>query len=155
MAVNRVVRLDDAVLAYSCVWELREELKINNIAVRADLRTIRWLRRISAGSFCHDQNTVTHGIQFFRRKAVAQLLQERIHRFVAAGYVLAVVPVVTVRRACLKNGQSGLATCLLERRARALGRHDAHSGLAGVRTHRTVGVGARGDEKRVQKAEDR
>ena len=45
-AVNLVVELGDEVLAYACVWELEDELKINNIAVRDDQRRRgigRWL----------------------------------------------------------------------------------------------------------------
>lgn len=45
-AVNSVVRLGSDVLAYACVWELDDELKINNIAVRATARRCglgRWL----------------------------------------------------------------------------------------------------------------
>jgi ribosomal-protein-alanine acetyltransferase len=45
-AVNHAVLLGDRVLAYACVWEIDEELKINNIAVRADMRRRglgRWL----------------------------------------------------------------------------------------------------------------
>lgn len=45
-AVNQVVRRGDQLLAYSCVWELFEELKINNVAVRQEMRRHglgRWL----------------------------------------------------------------------------------------------------------------
>jgi len=45
-AVNWVVRSGDRVLAYACVWELQEELKINNIAVHPSWRRAglgRWL----------------------------------------------------------------------------------------------------------------
>jgi ribosomal-protein-alanine N-acetyltransferase len=45
-AINRVVRLEDRVLAYTCVWETGDVLKINNIAVRPGLRRRglgRWL----------------------------------------------------------------------------------------------------------------
>jgi ribosomal-protein-alanine N-acetyltransferase len=51
-AVNRVVRRGSEVLAYSCVWQIHDELKINNIAVRVEQRGCglgRWLlRRILA-----------------------------------------------------------------------------------------------------------
>ncbi len=51
-AVNRVVRLAGQVVAYMAAWELDDELKINNIAVRAEQRRRglgRWLlRRILA-----------------------------------------------------------------------------------------------------------
>jgi ribosomal-protein-alanine N-acetyltransferase len=47
-AVNRVARLGDRVLAYACVWEIHDELKINNIAVDPGHRGRglgRWLLR--------------------------------------------------------------------------------------------------------------
>jgi len=47
-AVNWVVRRGVQVLAYACVWELRGELKINNIAVHPPHRRAglgRWLLR--------------------------------------------------------------------------------------------------------------
>jgi ribosomal-protein-alanine N-acetyltransferase len=51
-AVNRVLRHGSRVLAYACVWEIHGELKINNIAVRAEQRRRgvgKWLlRRILA-----------------------------------------------------------------------------------------------------------
>lgn len=37
-AINPVVRLGSAVLAYACVWVIEDELKINNIAVHPDHR---------------------------------------------------------------------------------------------------------------------
>lgn len=37
-AVSRVVRCGDQVIGYACVWQLHEELKINNVAVRDDYR---------------------------------------------------------------------------------------------------------------------
>jgi ribosomal-protein-alanine N-acetyltransferase len=45
-AVNRVARRERVVLSYACVWELAGELKINNLAVRADWRRrglARWM----------------------------------------------------------------------------------------------------------------
>ena len=45
-AINRVGELEGAVIAYACLWCIHEELKINNIAVREDLRgrgVGRWL----------------------------------------------------------------------------------------------------------------
>jgi ribosomal-protein-alanine N-acetyltransferase len=51
-AVNRVVRRGSCVLAYACVWQIDDELKINNIAVHPVHRRRglgRWLlRRILA-----------------------------------------------------------------------------------------------------------
>jgi len=53
-AVNLVARQGDVVLGYACVWELKGELKINNLAVRVDYRRrglARWmLGRILAGA---------------------------------------------------------------------------------------------------------
>ena len=45
-AVNLVARHEGAVAAYACLWCIHDELKINNIAVREDLRGQgigRWL----------------------------------------------------------------------------------------------------------------
>ena len=47
-AINRVGELAGEVIAYACLWCIHEELKINNIAVRGDLRgrgVGRWLLR--------------------------------------------------------------------------------------------------------------
>jgi ribosomal-protein-alanine N-acetyltransferase len=45
-AVNRVVEHEGLVVAYACLWCIHDELKINNIAVREDMRgrgVGRWL----------------------------------------------------------------------------------------------------------------
>ena len=45
-AVNLVARQGEVVIGYACVWELAGELKINNLAVRADYRRrglARWM----------------------------------------------------------------------------------------------------------------
>ena len=46
LALNRVLRRDDEVVGYACVWRIGDELKINNVAVRSDLRSRgvgRWI----------------------------------------------------------------------------------------------------------------
>ena len=45
-AVNLVARQGDVVLGYACVWERKDELKINNLVVRVDYRRrglARWM----------------------------------------------------------------------------------------------------------------
>ena len=53
-ALNPVVRVDDVVQAYACVWEIDEELWINNLAVAKHHRRRglgRWLlRRVLDGA---------------------------------------------------------------------------------------------------------
>jgi ribosomal-protein-alanine N-acetyltransferase len=47
-AINRGVVLDDRLLAYACIWEIAEKMKINNIAVHPAHRRCglgRWLLR--------------------------------------------------------------------------------------------------------------